>query len=158
MKFRRVLFRSGRAALSLSSRHRPRRFRGPRVAPVAGPHVRRQRQPIGLAPRRTRQPHRRRHRRDRSSFEGAQIMIAWAFDAIIGSTLLMLLVLAVRTPVARLFGATWAYALWLLPALRLVMPHMPSLLTPVSVPSYTVVLDRQRLVLGKRVAVRVDVG
>lgn len=67
-------------------------------------------------------------------------MIAWAFDAIIGSTLLMLLVLTVRTPVAQLFGATWAYALWLLPALRLVMPHMPSFSTPVSVPSITVVL------------------
>ncbi|PWG01461.1 M56 family metallopeptidase [Sphingosinicella humi] len=67
-------------------------------------------------------------------------MIAWAFDAVIGSTLLMLLVLAVRRPVAHLFGATWAYALWLLPALRLVMPQMPSLTTPVSVPSITVVL------------------
>ncbi len=67
-------------------------------------------------------------------------MIAWAFDAVIGMTLLMLLVLAVRRPVAHFFGATWAYALWLLPALRLVMPQMLSLSTPVSVPSITVVL------------------
>lgn len=49
-------------------------------------------------------------------------MIAWAVDALIGASLLMLLVLAVRIPVARLFGAGWAYALWLLPLLRLFLP------------------------------------
>ena len=67
-------------------------------------------------------------------------MIGWAFDAVIGTTLLMLLVLAVRRPVAHFFGASWAYALWLLPALRLLMPQFPALSTPVSVPSITVVL------------------
>jgi beta-lactamase regulating signal transducer with metallopeptidase domain len=44
-------------------------------------------------------------------------MIVWAFDFILGATLLMLLVLAVRKPVAQLFGAEWAYALWMLPVL-----------------------------------------
>ena len=45
--------------------------------------------------------------------------LAWA-------SLLMLVVLGVRRPFALLFGAGPAYALWLLPALRLVMPPLPS--------------------------------
>ena len=36
----------------------------------------------------------------------------------------MLLVLAIRRPVRRLFGAGPAYALWLVPALRLVVPPL----------------------------------
>jgi beta-lactamase regulating signal transducer with metallopeptidase domain len=52
-------------------------------------------------------------------------MIAWAVESLIAITLLMLLVLAVRRPVARLFGAEWAYALWLLPLLRLILPPLP---------------------------------
>ena len=42
-------------------------------------------------------------------------MISWLIDTLLGVTLLMLIVLAVRRPVARYFGAGWAYALWLLP-------------------------------------------
>jgi beta-lactamase regulating signal transducer with metallopeptidase domain len=49
----------------------------------------------------------------------------WAIEALIASTLLMVLVLVVRTPVRRLFGPQVAYALWALPALRLVLPPMP---------------------------------
>lgn len=45
--------------------------------------------------------------------------MAWA-------SLIMLLVLAVRRPFAALFGAGPVYALWLLPALRLVAPPLPS--------------------------------
>jgi beta-lactamase regulating signal transducer with metallopeptidase domain len=41
--------------------------------------------------------------------------------------MLMLLVLALRGPVVRWLGAGWAYALWLLPALRIVMPPLPRL-------------------------------
>jgi bla regulator protein BlaR1 len=52
-------------------------------------------------------------------------MIAWAVESLIAVSLLMLLVLAVRGPVARLFGAEWAYALWLLPLLRLMLPPLP---------------------------------
>ena len=52
-------------------------------------------------------------------------MIAWAVDTMIAISLLMLVVLALRGTVARLFGAGWAYALWLLPALRLVLPPLP---------------------------------
>ena len=49
----------------------------------------------------------------------------WLVEALIGATLLMLLVLAVRKPVARLWGAHMAYALWALPALRMVLPAIP---------------------------------
>jgi len=45
--------------------------------------------------------------------------MAWA-------SLAMLVVLLIRRPVARLFGAGPAYALWLLPALRLIAPPLPA--------------------------------
>ena len=54
-------------------------------------------------------------------------MIGWLAGNLLWSGATMLLVLAVRRPVARLFGAGAAYALWLLPALRLVLPPMPAL-------------------------------
>jgi beta-lactamase regulating signal transducer with metallopeptidase domain len=57
-------------------------------------------------------------------------MIAWIVETLIASTLLMLLVLAIRTPVARLFGPRVAYALWLLPALRMVLPPLPADVAP----------------------------
>ncbi|MEI6485489.1 MAG: M56 family metallopeptidase [Sphingomonadales bacterium] len=60
---------------------------------------------------------------------------AWLAEALIGTTLLMLLVLLVRRPVARLWGAHHAYALWALPAVRMVLPAIPgwqSLLVPVA--------------------------
>jgi beta-lactamase regulating signal transducer with metallopeptidase domain len=65
-------------------------------------------------------------------------MIGWAIEAMVGSTLLMLLVLAVRRPVTRWFGAEWAYALWLLPVLRLVIPPLPA--NPLPVSTVTVVM------------------
>ena len=49
-------------------------------------------------------------------------MTAWLTDTMIATSALMLLVLALREPVRRQFGATAAYALWLLPALRMAMP------------------------------------
>lgn len=52
-------------------------------------------------------------------------MIAWAIETLVASTVLMLVVLLIRRPVARTFGARVAYALWLLPALRMVMPPLP---------------------------------
>lgn len=51
-------------------------------------------------------------------------MTGWLVETLYAVTVLMLLVLAVRRPVARVFGAGWAYALWLLPALRLVLPPL----------------------------------
>jgi bla regulator protein BlaR1 len=60
----------------------------------------------------------------------------WAVEALIASTILMIAVLLARTPVRRLFGPQVAYALWALPALRLVLPPMPQgwreIATPIS--------------------------
>lgn len=53
-------------------------------------------------------------------------MIAWATQALLASALLMVLVLALRRGVARVFGARVAYALWALPALRLILPPLPA--------------------------------
>lgn len=52
-------------------------------------------------------------------------MTGWAIDAALASALLMAAVLLIRAPVRRLFGPTVAYALWALPALRLLLPPMP---------------------------------
>jgi beta-lactamase regulating signal transducer with metallopeptidase domain len=53
-------------------------------------------------------------------------MIALALEALAASTVLMALVLAVRGPARRAFGAELAYALWVLPVLRLLLPPLPS--------------------------------
>lgn len=52
-------------------------------------------------------------------------MIAWLTQNMLWASVLMLVVLALRLPVARWLGAGAAYALWLAPALRLVMPPLP---------------------------------
>ncbi|GGI72981.1 hypothetical protein GCM10007973_07350 [Polymorphobacter multimanifer] len=52
-------------------------------------------------------------------------MIDWLLETLIMTTLLMALVLLLRRPVARSFGAHAAYALWLLPAARAVLPVLP---------------------------------
>jgi beta-lactamase regulating signal transducer with metallopeptidase domain len=49
-------------------------------------------------------------------------MTEWLVDTLIATALLMAVVLALRAPVTRWFGARVAYALWLLPAARLFMP------------------------------------
>lgn len=54
-------------------------------------------------------------------------MIAWLIETFVAVTLLMVMVLVLRGPVARSFGAGWAYALWAVPALRLVLPPLPQL-------------------------------
>lgn len=51
--------------------------------------------------------------------------LAHGLEAALAATLLILLVLAVRKPVARHFGAGIAYALWLLPIARLLLPPLP---------------------------------
>ncbi len=50
--------------------------------------------------------------------------MTWLGDNLLVASLLILLVLAIRRPVARLFGARAAYALWLAPALRLIWPPL----------------------------------
>ena len=53
-------------------------------------------------------------------------LATWAVEALVASALLMVFVLAVRVPVRRFFGPRVAYALWLLPVLRLVLPSIPA--------------------------------
>ena len=50
--------------------------------------------------------------------------MSWLAGNLLVASVLILVVLAIRRPVARLFGARAAYALWLAPALRLVWPPM----------------------------------
>ena len=52
-------------------------------------------------------------------------MIAWTIQTLIASTILMAIVLMLRAPVTRAFGARAAYALWLLPVLRMILPPLP---------------------------------
>jgi beta-lactamase regulating signal transducer with metallopeptidase domain len=49
---------------------------------------------------------------------------AWLAQTLLAVSAAMLLVLALRRPVARACGAGWAYALWLIPAARLVLPPL----------------------------------
>ena len=55
--------------------------------------------------------------------------MSWLFDTLIWTGLLIALVLLVRRPVAKHFGAKAAYALWTLPMVRLVMP-------PITLPAW----------------------
>jgi bla regulator protein blaR1 len=52
-------------------------------------------------------------------------MIAWGIETLVATTVLMLLVLVLRGPVRKAFGPHMAYALWLLPAARLLLPPLP---------------------------------
>jgi beta-lactamase regulating signal transducer with metallopeptidase domain len=67
-------------------------------------------------------------------------MIAWVAGNMAAASIMMLIVLAIRTPVARAFGAGWAYALWLLPLARLLLPPLPSLAPELPVPTLAYVL------------------
>ena len=93
------------------------------------PHVRRQGDAAGRPARRARPAHRRRHRRDRGAAEGAQVVTAWAGGPSRQHGLAECHAArpARPRPFAALFGAGPAYALWLLPALRLVLPPLPRL-------------------------------
>ena len=73
-------------------------------------------------------------------------MIDWLTDTLLATTLLMALVLVIREPVRRQFGPAVAYGLWLLPALRMLMPPLtetvervvPAAALPLAVRSVTV--------------------
>jgi beta-lactamase regulating signal transducer with metallopeptidase domain len=53
-------------------------------------------------------------------------VIALAIEALAASAVLMLAVLVMRGPVRRAFGPELAYALWAIPALRLILPPLPA--------------------------------
>lgn len=55
----------------------------------------------------------------------------WLFDSLLVTTLLMGTILLVRRRVAKLFGPGVAYALWLIPAARLLMPSLEGAAVPV---------------------------
>lgn len=70
---------------------------------------------------------------------GLPALLVWAIDTLIVTTLLVLLVIAARKPVAKHFGPQIAYLLWAIPAARLVLPPLPqwlpSLATPTAAPA-----------------------
>jgi len=66
-------------------------------------------------------------------------MTAWVVDTLVALTLLMIVILAVRRPVASLFGAGWAYALWAVPALRLLLPPLPILSPDLGLPAAAII-------------------
>src|SRR3954469_23645328 len=52
-------------------------------------------------------------------------MIGWAVGTAVAVSVLIVIVLGVRRPVGRLFGAQAAYALWAAPLIRALMPPLP---------------------------------
>jgi beta-lactamase regulating signal transducer with metallopeptidase domain len=72
-------------------------------------------------------------------------MIGWFVTNMVWASCAMLLVLVIRQPVARLLGAGPAYALWLLPALRLVAPPLPSFAPEISptLPPLTLIVSAE---------------
>ena len=53
-------------------------------------------------------------------------MIAWAIETLVATTLLMLVILAIRGPFRRTFVPGVAYLLWLLPLARMILPPLPA--------------------------------
>ena len=66
------------------------------------------------------------------------LMSTWVFDSLLVTSLLMATILLVRRPVAKIFGAGVAYALWLIPAARLLMPSLTGEAAPVGESSQAV--------------------
>ncbi len=60
-------------------------------------------------------------------------MSGWLIETLVATTILLALVLLVRRPVAQAFGPRVAYALWLLPFLRMLLPPLPGGLFSISV-------------------------
>ena len=67
-----------------------------------------------------------------SDVASQSLTLSWLTDTLIWTGALIALVLILRRPVARHFGPTLAYALWLLPAVRLLLPpiKLPAWLAP----------------------------
>lgn len=75
-------------------------------------------------------------------------MISWAVETLVATTLLMLVVLAVRRPAAKHFGPHVAYALWLLPAFRMVLPPLPETVAPRTLHMLPSPLDLELLLMA----------
>ena len=73
-------------------------------------------------------------------------MIAWAAGTALAVSILILFVLLLRRPVARLFGARAAYALWAAPLIRAFMPPLPENVVSAPVTSALGSLDYQLIV------------
>jgi beta-lactamase regulating signal transducer with metallopeptidase domain len=67
-------------------------------------------------------------------------VIGWLVDTLIATSVLMALVLAVREPVRRRFGPEVAYALWLIPALRMALPPLTHTVERAALPEPSAVL------------------
>lgn len=66
-------------------------------------------------------------------------MTDWLFDTLVATSGLLLLVLLIRSHVARAFGPSVAYWLWLLPAARLFMPALTKQIEASAVPAADIV-------------------
>lgn len=62
-------------------------------------------------------------------------MTAWLLSTFPAVSALMLAVLLLRRPVARWFGANWAYSLWLVPALRVLVPPLGLIKPDIDLPA-----------------------
>ena len=61
-------------------------------------------------------------------------LAGWAIESMIASALLMAAILLLRARVRRVAGAQIAYALWALPALRLILPPLPHWAAAIAAP------------------------
>jgi beta-lactamase regulating signal transducer with metallopeptidase domain len=79
-------------------------------------------------------------------------MIGWVVETLVATSILMLVVLAIRVPVARTFGPRVAYALWLLPALRMILPTLPAEVAPPTLNMLPTGIDLEALLLSPAIA------
>ena len=68
-------------------------------------------------------------------------MTGWLIETLAATSLLMAVVLLIRGRVAALFGARIAYLLWLLPALRMILPPLPESFGPPPLAQIPVLVD-----------------
>lgn len=74
--------------------------------------------------------------------------MSWLIETLVATTILMVVVLLIRRPVAATFGARAAYALWLLPALRAITPPLPEAIGPAPLAQLPVLIEIEHLSLA----------